>query len=142
MSGATGMRSGGGVPVPWPSVPKKGRLGGVPYPQFDKLVEKAPVEDVKLDELTATQPTVDPAEVTRFTREPPDVPKGKRNDRGMLVDLPTVYTRGGKDFILDGHHRLAAAVARGEETARVRRVDLDAYAGGVGRWALARTARD
>lgn len=127
------MRRGDGVPVPWPVRDARPRLS-VPTAAFDKLVERAPVERVTLSELVATQPTVDPAEVARFAKDPPDVAKGKRNARGMLVDLPTVFRRDGELRIFDGHHRLAAAVQRGETTAPARVVDLDGVSG-LARWA-------
>lgn len=138
MGDSPDMRHGGGAPVPWSVSDAKPRLS-VPTSTFDKLVERAPIESVKLDELVATQPTVDPAEVKRFSKEPPDVPKGKRNLRGMLIDMPTVFIRDGEKRIFDGHHRLAAAMQRGEETAPARVIDLDAFRGsGVSTWASRR----
>lgn len=138
MSGSPDMRHGGGAPVPWPVSEAKSRLS-VPTEVFDKLVERAPIETVRLDKLVATQPTVDPQEVARFTKSMPNVPKGKRNARGMLIDMPTVFRRDGEDRIFDGHHRLAAEMRRGQTEAKVRYVDLDAFrSSDVARWASSR----
>jgi hypothetical protein len=55
------------------------------------------------------------------------IPDGTRAPgHGALIDLPIIVKMGGELFVHDGHHRLSAAHLRGEATARVRLVDLDA----------------
>jgi len=137
------MRRGDGEPVPWPVWTGKHRLN-VPTEVFDALVEDAPMRTVKLAELVATQPTLDAHEAKNFSDGEIAVPKGKRNPRGLLIDKPLVFRRDGEDRIYDGHHRLAGAMERGETTAEVRYVDLDAAreSVGVSQWARARRSRD
>jgi len=45
--------------------------------------------------------------------------------RKTSQQIPTVVKSGGKYFVRDGHHRLVAASADGDQTAKVALVDLD-----------------
>lgn len=122
------MRRGDGEPVPWPVYDglSYGDDGVLSREQFVAMVEKAPIVPVPLRALIATQPTVDPNEVDsladgRGNRAHP----GKRNKFGLLIDRPIVVQRGGKLYIHDGHHRLAAADKKGDQSAPARLVNLD-----------------
>ena len=45
--------------------------------------------------------------------------------RGDAADAPFVIKKNGQYFVQDGHHRLTAASEKGQQTAKVRLVDLD-----------------
>lgn len=88
-------------------------------------IDAAPLERLKLKDLTATQPTVRRDGVRNFLDNPGVISPGQRNLSGELVDRPVVVRTGGKAFIHDGHHRLAARVLMGNDDALARVVDLD-----------------
>jgi hypothetical protein len=68
--------------------------------------------DLPIRSMIATQPKVNPDFAS---------PRTARNDG---YDLPAVFRAGGKLYVGDGHHRLAA-VSEAADTARVRLFDLD-----------------
>lgn len=74
----------------------------------DKLDEK----EVPLSSLTAMQDRVDPKKVAAMT----DAKPGK---------LPLVVQHNGRNYIADGHHRLAAQWLAGETKAKVKIKDLE-----------------
>lgn len=129
------MRQGDGVSVPFRrSSARPAR--GIPREEFVEFVDDAPTKKIELSDLVATQPTVDPDEVAWFVDNPAfRAPVGTRNKFGLLIDLPLVVQRGGQELIHDGHHRLSAAVVRGEQTAEVRYLDLDLDGPALARWA-------
>ena len=87
----------------------------------------APVGRIRLDALKGIQLTVNRERLAQHMRDPELVPAGQRAPgHGMRVDLPVVVRVGGHYCIHDGHHRLSAARLRGETSARVRFIDLDA----------------
>jgi len=101
-----------------------------------ELVDVAPVEQVPIDKLTATQATVRPAEVALLSETSAEVKPGRRSPKtGLLVDRPIVVKRNGKFLILDGHHRTAAAKERGEKTIGARVLDLSGGSKGLSTWA-------
>lgn len=77
--------------------------------------EKLPKRKVKLSELTAMQNRVDTGKVEALAE----------NGAAGGSKLPVVVQHDGRLWIADGHHRLAAAWLRGEETAEVRFKDLE-----------------
>lgn len=70
------------------------------------------VKRVKLSTLTATQETLNPDKVNQLIREPSDEP------------ITVARTGNNQSWLYDGHHRAAAAIARGEKTilAKVHRI--------------------
>jgi hypothetical protein len=74
---------------------------------------KLPTKEVDLAGLHAMQDRVDPKKVQAIT------------DKGTKK-LPVVVRHSGKDFIADGHHRLAADWLAGKDTAQVHYKDLEA----------------
>ncbi len=76
--------------------------------------EKLPQVEVPLDSLHAMQDRVDPVKVKAI------------QDSGVAAaKLPVVVRHAGKNYIGDGHHRLAAQWLNGETTASVRFKDLE-----------------
>jgi len=76
--------------------------------------EKLPTKVVRLDSLTASQNRVDSAKVKAWASG------AIKSDR-----LPVVVRHNGENLIADGHHRLAGAWLRGDDTAQVRFHDLE-----------------
>jgi len=103
------------VPFPWNS----GALATLRPDQVPRFLgaltdpHLLPVRDVKLSSLTAVQNRVDTA-------------KTKAWATGNIVSdkLPVVVKLNGEHVIADGHHRLAGAWLRGDDTARVHVLDL------------------
>lgn len=75
---------------------------------------KLPEAEVPMDSLVAMQDRVDPKKVEAIRSS--DSAGGK---------LPVVVQHNGKNYIADGHHRLAAQWLDGEEKAKVRVKDLE-----------------
>jgi len=77
---------------------------------FGALTDPDTLEEteVPLAGLYAMQNRIDPAKVDSIRAS------------GGVADLPTVVRYNGKNYIADGHHRLAAAWLDGAETAKVR----------------------
>jgi hypothetical protein len=91
-----------------------------------KRTHDAPIALVNLHDLHAIQDSVNRERLSQHMSDPKMVPEGSRAaGHGGLVDRPVVVRKGGKMFIHDGHHRLTAALLRGQSTAKVRFVDLD-----------------
>lgn len=74
--------------------------------------DKLPEQEVNLSDLVAMQDRVDPAKVKAIA----DAGGGK---------LPVVVGMGGKHYIADGHHRLAAQWLAGQDKAKVKFKDLE-----------------
>lgn len=98
----------------------------VPFPARREMtaeVEGAPVGQVELGALMATQPHVKRSVVRAFIQNPALVFRGQRNLFGTLEDHPVVVQHGGKRYIQDGHSRLAAKKLMGESHAFARVID-------------------
>lgn len=76
--------------------------------------DKLPEQTVNLADLVAMQDRVDPEKVKAIAAAGDQVSK-----------LPVVVGMGGKQYIADGHHRLAAQWLAGQEKAQVRFKDLE-----------------
>jgi len=111
---------------------------GISMAERVRLVDAAPIKPVPLNKLIATQATVRPDEVTLLRKTSAQVEPGRRSAKGLLVDHPIVVKRDGSLFVLDGHHRAAAAKERGETTIAARVVDLT-NSGGLSTWAKRQT---
>jgi hypothetical protein len=133
-------RWGGGEAVPFPVASKDAYKNRVSRGAFVRAADKAPIVSMSMGKLKATQPTIDPDELQRFESHPPMVTHGKRNDFGLLIDIPLVVKSGNEFYIHDGHHRLSSAKYRGDSDAKVRLVDLDSISDGLS--AFARSADD
>jgi hypothetical protein len=83
--------------------------------------EHAPVYDVPLENIIATQPSVYRWRVRQFI-DGWDVPRGHRDtSRSNLPDdLPTIIRVLDKLFLVDGHHRAAAAKMMGYDALRAK----------------------
>lgn len=81
----------------------------------ESVFKMHPMRKVKIKNVVATQKRLNTEKVMEMTTAP---------DR---TKFPLEVVRyGGKDYLLDGHHRVAAAHARGETSFRARVLDLDA----------------
>lgn len=82
---------------------------------------------VPLHSLSATQPDVDPEDVKRHVVDPQLAVRNPRKARRGEGDtsMPVVLKKGGKLYVADGHHRLAARKLQGKKHARVRLHDFD-----------------
>jgi hypothetical protein len=86
---------------------------GLPSAVQRAMTGPGEIREMPLSDLTGTQRRVNA-----------DFPNAAtRSD-----DAPLVFRLDGKNYVQDGHHHLAAAAARGSQTARVRFIDLDAAA--------------
>lgn len=74
---------------------------------------KLPTKTVNLADLHAMQDRVDPKKVAAIA------------DSGTEGKLAVVVSHNGKDYIADGHHRLAADWLGGKDTAEVHHKDLE-----------------
>lgn len=74
---------------------------------------KLPTKEVKLDELTAMQDRVDPKKIEAI------------GEHGTGGKAAVVVRHNGKNYIADGHHRLAADWLGGKDSAEVRFKDLE-----------------
>lgn len=125
----------------WPSVPHDERPylqshgGPLSHRQLSEMSHGAPVQMVRLADLTATQESVGSDEVERYVEDPErKLKKGVVNPKnGMLIDMPLVVLWRDEAYIHDGHHRLFAARTQGDEEAPARVVDADAAA--FAKWA-------
>ena len=86
-------------------------------PLYDEFWDKQPVVEIVLNGLHRTQDSLFTKHLDHHAT--PGL-VGADDDR----DLPLVVEHDGKRWILDGHHRLAAAMDRGETTASVRFYDF------------------
>jgi hypothetical protein len=85
------------MPVPFPVLDTH-----VEYDKSDPRLTQAPLRRVPLDQLHATQRTIDTSNVQRFIWD-------------HTIGGPPVVMRHGEGYaIVDGHHRLSAARMRGE----------------------------
>jgi hypothetical protein len=92
------------------------------YDSPGQLIEKAPVQEIKLDKLIATQPYIETAKVKAMIESGVKAPAG--GDRAG-EDYPSLVKYRGKWYIHDGHHRVAAETFKGSETIRARLWDGD-----------------
>lgn len=122
-----------------PASKKPGRVG-IPFPvgdvesPYDKVIghkslqrriTTAPVEDVPTDKLVSNgQKTVRKDQVAHYIAHGDT--KGMDHGGKHPTDHPIVVKVGGKHVTFDGHHRVTAAILRGEKTVKARVVDLDA----------------
>ena len=92
-----------------------------------KRTHGAPTALVNLADLHAIQSSVNNERLGAHLEQPAGLvaPGARAAGHGGLVDKPVVVKKNGALFIHDGHHRLTAAHLRGQETAKVRLVDLD-----------------
>lgn len=120
------MRFGHGIPVPFPVAKKVvfdplRRMIAKMGSSFASAVHMAPLRTVNVEDLIATQPTVDPDVVANFVAHPDCArASGKRHQDGRPIDLPLVIHSEGKLFLYDGHHRCTAARLRHDEKIVVR----------------------
>lgn len=89
-------------------------------------VDAAAVLRVPIKGLIATQPTVRRDHVRTFIENPDVVMPGQRSLTGQHEDKPVLYAKGGKAYILDGHHRLTARAMMGYPDTMARVIDGDA----------------
>ena len=68
------------------------------------------IEEVPINQLFATQPSVNPDFATTSS---------------SAGEVPLVVRKNGKMFVQDGHHRLTKKAEDGSQTAKVRFLDLD-----------------
>jgi hypothetical protein len=98
----------------------------VDHDEMHRLIKKAPVERVLLKGLVSNgQESVRTDQVAHYISNKGD--KGTRHGKAS-TDHPIVVRVGGKEVVFDGHHRVTAAMLRGEKDIRARHVDLDAKA--------------
>lgn len=71
------------------------------------------VETIPFSQLSTYQDVINPDFVAAAARHTPD-------------DMPRVYRYRGKNYVMDGNHRLAATAGTGVDSAQVRVYDLDA----------------
>lgn len=138
---------GGEVPVEWADVPRSERPylqahgGPLSHGQLAAATRSQEPEAVEIEGLVATQPTVGLADALAYADDPDRKRKGATNPKtGALIDLPIVVELEGERYIHDGHHRLMAALARGERYADARVVDADSAA--LEAWARGRSGED
>lgn len=80
--------------------------------QFEKKANpRMPRTTVRLDKIVATQGKLDPAKVQSIAQ--------RGADDGTD---PVVAPHRGRYYVLDGHHRVAGAIERGDSKIKVRRV--------------------
>lgn len=78
---------------------------------------------LELHSLCCTQATLDGDAVVRYVAQPRMF---SVDNQQCVSDLPVVLRYKGRDFVLDGHHRLASKIIRGQHKAKVYFWDLDA----------------
>lgn len=86
-------------------------------------LSRATLRRVPIKELVATQPTVRRETVRGFLERPGVVVPGQRDLTGRLVDRPVGVSHGGKVYVADGHHRIAAARLLGQKDVIMRVVE-------------------
>jgi len=91
-----------------------------------KRAEKTKPTDVPIEGLNAIQRTLNVERLSKYADDPDAVEKGTRaSGHGGLVDKPVIVQVGGKRYIHDGHHRIAARKMSGATSVQARIVDLD-----------------
>ncbi len=119
--------STGTVQHPFSTIDRESYLASVRGSGIARRSQFAPIALVNLSDLVAIQGSVNTERVSQHLSDPRMVQPGTRAPgHGMLVDRPLVVRKNGMLFVHDGTHRLTAAWCRGQETAKVRFVDLDA----------------
>jgi hypothetical protein len=115
--------------VPFPVRPDGDAFKAEVHKQAGSIARKthtAPVALVNLKDLETFQHTVNDERLVQHLDDPNMVQPGTRGSgHGGLVDKPIVIRKDGRMTIWDGNHRLTAAHLRGQETAKVRLIDLD-----------------
>jgi len=99
-----------------------------PFGSIAARTHGAPIALVNLSDVASIQNTVNRERLVAHLRDP-YMNEGKRGSgHGGLIDRPVVVRLQGQLYLHDGNHRLTAAHLRGQTTAKVRLVDLDAPA--------------
>lgn len=126
LAGLEPGRYPGTVAVPLPRIEHGAYKALIQGAGIPKRVEAAPVVRVPIGELTAIQGSVNAERLQRHLEDPRLIPKGARTpSSGMLKDRPVVVRLGDKSYLHDGHHRVLAAMLRGERDIKARVVDLE-----------------
>jgi ParB-like nuclease domain len=119
---AESLAQGVGAPTHVPARAKKRKRLPIPLPferkpQFpDRWNDRYHKESVPIDRMIATQSHVTEMGLRQYRL--PTTPK-------HAYDLPIVYrTDDGRLYIADGHHRIVAALKRGERSIMARVVDI------------------
>lgn len=97
----------------------------VKHPDYAFKSANAPLVQIPLNSLQATQHDVGRQDTIFHIEHPRAVPRNATNRSGARADKPVVVKYHGGLHIVDGHHRLAAAKLLGKASMRVRLVDLD-----------------
>lgn len=114
--------------VPFPVIDRAQYLAEVErYGKVAPRTHGAPVALVNLADLHAIQDDVNDERIGQHLENPLMYAPGTRaSGHGGLIDKPVVVKLGGRLILHDGHHRATSAHLRGQQTMKVRLVDLDA----------------
>ncbi len=118
----------GTVKHPFPVIEREQYMAMIkPYGSMARRTNDAPIALVNLSDLMGIQGSVNEEQLSKHLYNPKLIPEGSRGaGHGGLIDRPVVVRKDGQFYIHDGHHRLTAAQLRGQTTAKVRFIDLDA----------------
>lgn len=117
----------GTVRHPFPTVERTDYLGMIDGAGIAARTHSAPIALVKISDLVGIQSAVNRERLGMHIADPNIYPPGtKASGHGALIDRPIVVKTGGQFFLHDGHHRVTAMYLRGQATAKVRLIDLDA----------------
>jgi hypothetical protein len=116
-----------GASLPWEFVDREAYKENHDDAEINAAIKKAPIVEVRLDELHSIQHSVKAPKVAYYL-DHQDMPKaGTLHPKaGTPIDLPVIIEQDGIKYIHDGHHRLMAQWLLGESRAEVRLVDFDA----------------
>ena len=84
--------------------------------RIKEAIRNAPIEVVKIADLTMIQRTVDPDIVDSYIDKPPGEARWQ---------TPIVLRYEGRAYLFDGHHRAVAEWAKGETMLRARVATLE-----------------
>jgi hypothetical protein len=101
------------VAVPFPRAADHGVMHAAGWWLLRALARRAPVVEIALADLVATQDGVAVGTLDGMATTPPS-------------DPPLIVRWRGVNYLNDGHHRATAAWLRGETRIAVRLLDLDA----------------
>jgi hypothetical protein len=76
----------------------------------DKPIRTLPTRSIRTDKLVATQVNYIPEKVASIAEKDPET----------FNEVPIVGKLDGKYHVLDGHHRVAGQILRGDKTMRAR----------------------
>lgn len=108
-------------PAPWPAAGQRKDRKSYDEELVGRSIthpHEFPIEEVDPRDLRATQPKVMRAGVQHYMNNPSGKTYGEDNggDHRLGNDIPRIYHReDGQKLILAGHHRAAAALAKGEK---------------------------